>query len=512
MAQYINTNIASLNSQRNLNSSQNALATSLQRLSSGMRINSAKDDSAGLAISDRMTSQINGLDQARRNANDGVSFAQTAEGALATAGDMLQRIRELAVQSANATNTTSDRAALQAEVNQLTSELDRMASTTQFNGQNILDGSLSSATFQVGANANQTITATTANFHTSNYGNYRIGSLIATTSNGLGDLTAGSAAANALPSSASAGASRVLGGTFDINGAAGTKTITVNGPVGPIPADSAKDIARKINDATGDTGVTASARTEFEMESFTPSEAFQLAIASNNTTPITISFNTGATANSDGLAACIKAFNDVAATTGVTAKMNVAGTGITLLNADGGDIVITNNSATATVNIGSQWDGAAYVGGTTPAAGGGVAWATGNIILDSDKSFGLSNVNTPGDFFNAATASAQLQTVSAIDLSSVAGANRAISQVDSALSTVNGQRASYGALQSRFSSTISNLMVSSENLTQARSRIRDTDFAAETANLTRAQILQQAGTAMLAQANAIPNGVMALLQ
>ncbi|MDH5601606.1 MAG: flagellin, partial [Gammaproteobacteria bacterium] len=174
MPQVINTNIMSLNSQRNLNTSQSALQTSLQRLSSGLRINSAKDDAAGLAISERFTSQIRGLDQAVRNANDGISLAQTAEGALAESGNILQRIRELAVQSANATNSASDRQALQSEVSQLVSELDRIASSTEFNGQKLLDGTFGTAIFQVGANANQTIQATTANFRANNFGNYRV--------------------------------------------------------------------------------------------------------------------------------------------------------------------------------------------------------------------------------------------------------------------------------------------------------------------------------------------------
>src|SRR3954449_7627513 len=180
MPQVINMNIASLNAQRNLNQSQSALQTSLQRLSSGLRINSAKDDAAGLAISQRFTSQIRGLDQAARNANDGISLAQTAEGGLGTAGDLLQRMRELAVQSANGTNSSSDRASLQSEVSQLQQELNRIATTTQFNGQNVLDGSLSATQFQVGANANQTINVGIANAQASAIGNFTLGSLSGT--------------------------------------------------------------------------------------------------------------------------------------------------------------------------------------------------------------------------------------------------------------------------------------------------------------------------------------------
>lgn len=174
MASVINTNVASLNSQRNLATSQSQLNTSIQRLSSGMRINSAKDDAAGLAISDRMNSQIKGMTQATRNANDGVSMAQTAEGALSSSGDILQRVRELAVQSSNASNSASDRKALQTEVTQLTSELNRIANTTEFNGQKLMDGSLGTANFQVGANAGQLISMTGANFNTSVYGNNQI--------------------------------------------------------------------------------------------------------------------------------------------------------------------------------------------------------------------------------------------------------------------------------------------------------------------------------------------------
>ncbi len=173
MPQLINSNISSLTAQRNLDKSQSSLATSLQRLSSGLRINSAKDDAAGLAIAERFTSQIRGMNQAVRNANDGISISQTAEGALSSASDILQRVRELAVQSANASNSSSDRQALQSEVNQLTSELDRLAQVTEFNGRKILDGTFGNASFQVGANANQVINVQTGNFRTNQFGDYR---------------------------------------------------------------------------------------------------------------------------------------------------------------------------------------------------------------------------------------------------------------------------------------------------------------------------------------------------
>jgi flagellin len=492
MSQTINTNIASLNAQRNLTTSQGSLASALERLSSGLRINSAKDDAAGLAISERFTAQIRGLDQARRNANDGISLAQVSEGALRAAGDILQRIRELAVQSANASNSAGDRQALNAEVTQLTSELERIAQTTQFNGQNLLDGTFGAAQFQVGANANQTIVATTANFRTTQYGNYRIGAVVATSTNPAGDLVAGSTA-NSIVSNAAA-ASRVAGGTVDINGAAGSTQITI------AAAASAKTAAAQINAQTSNTGVSAVALTEFDLTAFTASSSYSLNITSNNTTAVTIAFTTGATLNADGLSAAVNAFNDVASKTGVTARINTTGDGITLTNAAGENITIANNTGSTTVTV----------GGTATAAGAS-AVGTGQIALDSDKSFNIVAANTT-DFFTATNAAGQLQTVSALDVSNVAAANRSLSIVDSALAAVNGQRARFGALQSRFENTIANLQVTSENLSASRSRIRDADFAAETAALTRAQILQQAGTAVLAQANAIPNNVLSLLR
>ncbi|WP_068634867.1 flagellin N-terminal helical domain-containing protein [Thauera butanivorans] len=492
MAQVINTNIPSLNSQRNLNISQGSLSTSLQRLSSGLRINSAKDDAAGLSISERMSAQINGQNQARRNANDGISLAQTAEGALESASEVLQRIRQLAVQSSNATNSPSDRQALNAEVNQLTAELDRIAKTTEFNGRKLLDGSFTTATFQVGANAGQMISATTANFSTNQYGGYRIGTQAAANSGAKGDLTPGSTPFS-VPSAAAA-TNRVVGGTLTINGAAGSAPVTI--PAGA----SAKTAVQLINTESGTTGVTASAKTEFDIDFSTPNTSYKFDISSDNSTPITVSFTIGAEDN-DGLAAAINAFNDVSAKTGVTARVSDSGDGITLLNAFGENITIANAAS------GSN---AATIGGAAAAAGSTVI-GTGELVLDSDKSFSVTAANTT-DFFNNTNAAAQLQKVSDLDVSSVESSQRTLAIADSALSAINGQRAKFGALQARFETTISNLQISAENLSAARSRIRDTDFAAETANLTRAQILQQAGTAMLAQANALPQQVLQLLQ
>lgn len=480
MAQVINTNTSSLNAQRNLNTSQSGLATSLQRLSSGLRINSAKDDAAGLAISERFTSQIRGLDQAKRNANDGVSLLQTAEGSLQSTGDILQRVRELAVQSANATNSAGDRKAIQAEVGQLLSEADRISQTSEFNGLKLLDGSFGSATFQVGANAGQTIQATTANFRTNGYGNNEV--------------------ANTVPTTLATTATAYTAGSFQLQGIA-TSSIAV------ATTDTAKTLAASINNAAATTGVTATAQND-ESAVFTAGGSYSLAITSDNATAANVSFTVGAAADSSGLASAVSAFNEASSTTGVTAKLNATNNGLVLTNASGANITIANNSASASVTLGAM-NAAGVVGTTAAGATGTTSTSMGYVQMNSDKGFAIGTTGTTAVV--AATA-ATLNTVSTVDVSSVAGASKALKIIDSALAHVNGQRASFGALQSRFETAVTNLQTTSENLSASRSRIQDTDFAAETAKLTRGQILQQAGTAMLAQANSLPNGVLALLR
>jgi flagellin len=520
MASTINTNIQSLTAQRNLAGSQLAMATSMARLSSGLRINSAKDDAAGLAISERFTSQIRGVNQAARNANDGISLSQVAEGALGSSSSILQRIRELAVQSANATNSASDRAALNAEVSQLTAELNRIALTTQFNGQNILDGSFTSATFQVGANANQTIIATTANFTTTKYGNNRMGSAVAASTGGPGDLVLGTASAGTNPATAVAAAtSGILGDTLTVSGATGTATVTVTA------GDSAKTVAANINAQAGTTGVTASARTSLDLDTFDAAGNYSLSVISNNpaSTPVTVAFNIGALPNNaDSLAQAISAFNDKSAQTGITAKINTAGTGITITNDAGSDIFITSTTAAGNFNVVNPSVGP-IPPATTPTAGtpitigaAGTAYITGSISLDSNSSFSVGSPNgaaaTGASFFVGLTAASELQAASTMDVSTVDAATRTLSTVDSSLATISSQRAKFGALQSRFETTISSLQTTSENLSASRSRIQDADFAQETANLSRTQILQQAGTAMVAQANQLPQSVLQLLK
>jgi len=484
MTSIINTNLNSLTAQRNLTTNQASLSNSIQRLSSGLRINSAKDDAAGLAISERFTSQIRGLAQASRNANDGISLAQTGEGALASSATILQRVRELAVQSANATNSASDRKALQAETGQLLSELDRISTTTQFNGQNILDGSLSSAVFQVGANANQTITATTGNFRTSVYGAQLAQSVASVVANG--------------------GTS--IAGTVVVAGI-NTATATL------VAADTAGTAAAKINALSEQTGVTATAKTKANLI-FTLAGATTMTVQGDSGTASNVSFNVSAL-TAAGMAEAVKAFNDVSSSTGITATVNSTSDGLILTNASGADITITNSASSVSTSTLGAFDAVAtaasttgdvYVAGVATTAAG--VTAKGNVEFQSDKGYSLSGTST----LVTGGSSSSLNAVSSIDISTVDGATKALKIVDSAIGAVSSQRASFGALQSRFDSTVSNLAVTGENASASRSRIQDADFASETANLARSQILQQAGTAMVAQANQLPQGVLALLR
>ncbi|MBK1693067.1 flagellin [Ectothiorhodospira mobilis] len=404
MSQVINTNIASLNAQRNLNSSQADLQTALQRLSSGLRINSAKDDAAGLAISERFTTQIRGQNQAIRNAGDGISYAQTAEGALGEVGNLLQRIRELAVQSANATNSNTDREALNKEVQQAIAEINRIASNTQFNDDNILDGSVKELIFQVGANAGQTIVVGGVDARGS-----ELGAFIESTTD--------------LLTAASGGAGTTLEDQFAANDTVNFGTITISsggatvGTIGTFDATSLEDVVSAINSESANTGVRAN------------------------------------------------------------------------LSEDGEEIVFSSALA--------QEDGDA---GFTAGAGFTVTW--GDIGADDGSGFTVT----------ANDANDSIKTLNDLAVDTVANANDTMVTVDYALQQINGFRAELGAIQNRFESNISNLEVGVENLSASRSRILDADFAKETAALTRAQILQQAGTSVLAQANQTPNNVLSLLQ
>ena len=375
MPSVINTNIPSLNTQRNLGTSQSALNTAIQRLSSGLRVNSAKDDAAGLAIAERMSSQVRGLNVAARNANDGVSLAQTADGALGKIGEMVQRVRELAVQSSNATNSKEDRAALQAEVKELKAEIARVADTANFNGTKLLDGSFTSARFQVGADAGQHITV-----------------------DQITDARLGS-----------------LGGTMFAELPIDASTLT---DVDPVDA------------------------------------------------------------------------------------------GVLMIN--GTDIVLT--AAKSPTERKAQLVEAINAADLTPAVEASYDANTNEIILTSREDIEVAGSAPARVGLTAATTPAAEVFVEDLDIGRYHHAQLAIQQADAALGSINGARAELGAVQSRFESAVANILIASENASAARSRIMDADFAAETAAMTRAQILQQAGNAMLAQANQLPQQVLTLLR
>jgi flagellin len=489
MSQSINTNISALTAQRNAAKVSGELSTSMARLSSGLRINGAKDDAAGVAIVERFTSQIRGLNQAARNANDGISLAQTAEGSLGAMSSNLQRIRELAVQSANATNNSNDRKALQQEVSQLASELDRVAKTTQFNGKNLFDGTFGTQAFQVGANANQVISAGMVNARTTAIGNYAV--------NGGGVAAATSGTLNGIG-----------GATATISGSLGSATVTVSANA------VAKDVATNINAQSGSTGVTASARTEAQV-SFQSAGAYTLSLKSDNSTAQTISFTLTANGTADGLSSALSAINEHTSKTGVAATLNADGNAIVLTNETGNDVLLSD---TATANAGNVTVNKLNAAGATTAAAtltsnttAENALSSGYITLDSEKSFSAVDSAT-GSYFGATAQNSTLNTVAAVDVSTYAAANSALKVVDAALSLLNSERAKLGALQSRFESTVSNNQAASENLTASRGRIQDADFAKETAALSRANVLQQAANAMLAQANQAPQQVLQLLR
>ncbi|MEN8189424.1 MAG: flagellin [Thermodesulfobacteriota bacterium] len=496
MALTINTNVASLNAQRNLSHTQKGLNTAMERLSSGLRINSAKDDAAGLAISDRMTSQIRGLNQATRNANDGISLAQTAEGAMQESTNILQRIRELAVQSANATNSAADRAALQAEVNQLKSEMNRIANSTTFNGLKIIDGTFVSQQFQVGPNANETIGVSISSMLADDLGRYYIDGINTNANQGTG------AAAVAFTDEVATNTIGVQ--DLTITGSKGESTVSV------LAGSTAFDIAAAVTNVSSSTGVTADARTTTELSGLSADGVVTLTLGSGGNTA-TIS----ASVTQLDLGKLATVINDQSGVTGVTATVN-AGT-INLIQADGKDIIITDfdhSTAASTINVVSP------DGNSLPLTQGGndSTRISGTIEFSSQDSYTVSSSADPaagGSILNTAAATNEIalfQEVTLIDISDIAGANDALKITDAALGKIDAQRGDLGALMNRFESTISNLMNVAENLTAARSRIRDADIAQETSVMTQRNILQQAGVSILTQANQTPQLALQLLQ
>src|SRR5690554_3838863 len=498
MPQVINTNIASLNAQRNLNASQGAANVALERLSSGLRINSAKDDAAGLAISERFQSQISGLNQAQRNANDGISLAQTAEGAMDEITNNLQRIRELAVQSANATNSISDRQALNQEVQQRLEEINRIAAQTSFNGLKVLDGTFATQTFQVGANTGETIAV----------------SGLDTRGSQIGAIVDGTHLLSDLALEPETEAMGIAGLDFDAgDGVSGTITVG-DGPdtLGTINIEGARsldDIVDQIRqqiDANADLkGITAfvnddgddivlSNSTDVEL-TFTPNLEDGDDPAGTFTTATTVA----AAENSTTIDEFFKDGNTIDFTVTVNdVEIEVQGASslndiIAFVNARANDTGVEANLDASNRNImfSSQFNEPFEV----------------NIVADT-------NGDTTNNIDVTVSGTVERDTVSAndLDISTRQGADLAMIAVDYAIDTINGFRAELGAVQNRFESTIANLSTTSENLSASNSRIRDADFAAETAELARTQVLQQAGLSVLAQANARPQQVLQLLQ
>lgn len=503
MPQIINTNVSSLLAQSSLNKSQNALATSLARLSSGLRINSAKDDAAGLAISERLTTQIRGVNQAIRNANDGISISQVGEAALGESVNALQRMRELALQSANGSNSAVDRTTLQSEVAQLTAEITRIADTTSYGGRKLFDGTFGQALFQVGAQANETIGFTLTDTDATRLGVHRVAIASATANDGFGR---GTATATTAP------INNVAGGTLTIVGSA-TAVVTV------VAASSAREAAAAVNAETPTTGVSADARTVVRLSGLNAAGTVGFTLSADDGSTVLNSAAVSATLTSiTDLSAIADSVNLTSGTTGIQAVINGNGTSIDLISESGDDIIIegfTHSVTTSTINAISRnyandtsGDTVVLTGTTVPSTDS--TRMMGEVQLSSVNAFNVTS--NSADINPVAQESSTLVAVSSINISTVAGSQSAIGVIDGALDLINSIRGNMGAVQNRMSSTIANLESISNNVSAGRSRVRDADFAAETTELTRNQILQQAGTAMLAQANALPQNVLSLLQ
>jgi flagellin len=557
MALSVNTNIASLTVQKNLTKASDALSTSMTRLSSGLKINSAKDDAAGLQISNRLTSQIKGLTVAVKNANDGISIAQTAEGAMQESTNILQRMRELALQSANGSNSDDDRTSLQQEFTALSGELTRIASTTTFGGRNLLDGSFSSTSFQIGSNANETISFGMKDISATGLkGTYNEASVTGSTTSLAASITGGKLAYTA------------TGGALYAAPAADT-SVTVNGTsVALATGDDIDAAIAKFNAQSAKTGVTASkddlgtslvlsSGSAFKVQSDDPAgntaSGFNDAAAVDGAQELA----TAADVVVNGTTISLAAGDDLAAIVGkFTGITNVTASGkdgrLTLKSVDGTDIKLGNSADTALQGAGAlaklgltsgttkaalTEDTSITVNGTEVkfksgadldsivssinSASTGVTAsknADGTIKFAGDKDIviadGSSGTGLTSLGLTAGTTSAVKQetTVANLSILDAASAQTAIQALDGAIAQVDSSRAELGAIQNRFDATVSNLNSISENSTAARSRVQDADFASETAELTKQQTLQQASTAILSQANQLPSAVLKLLQ
>ena len=491
MALTLNTNIDSLTAQNNLTGSQSLLSQSLTRLSSGLRINSAADDAAGLAIGQQFTTQINGTNQAINNANDAVSEAQTAAGALTTIVNNLQSIRTLAVESANGSNSAADRAALDSQVQQQIAEITQIAAQTTFNGSNVLNGTAGTTVYQVGANVGDTIAV---NLSTGVEAN-QIGQFASIT--GVGNGTA--LAAGDLTLAVNGGTAAAIGAT---SAGSGNAVGQANG--------SAYSVVQAIN-AAGIQGLTASASTKTAALTITNvgttgalAGNYQLVINGINVFGATGLALAASNANQLTQAQLQTAINNVSAQTGVTADSQAAGGALELQAADGSTITYTQTTLGPIPRVVSP--GQFPVPRTPPTVPcpcphprrSRSAARLPRTSFVSGVAAGLTSLNTA--------------PLSSQNVLTVAGANNTIQSVDSALASVSALQSTLGAIQNRFTSAVSNLTSTAQNLTQSRSTIVDANFAQETANLTQAQVLEQAGISVLAQANQEPQLILKLLQ
>ena len=491
MALTVNTNIASITTQGNLNKAGGALATSMQRLSSGLRINSAKDDAAGLQIANRLTSQINGLGQAVKNVNDGISIAQTAEGAMQASTDILQKMRTLALSSATGSLSADDRKSNNDEYQALTSELTRISQTTTFGGQKLLDGSYGTKAIQVGANANETINLSLENVAADNIGSQQVKSA-ALKPNADGNIAT----------------------TLNVTGNGQTAKVVVE------KGDSAKTIAAGLNGSIGGLSATASTQVKFSVDEVvtkgttTPAVAgvpanFELTVGKS-----TVKF-VGVT-DTAGLADQLKSN---AAKLGISVNYDEAKGTLEVKSDTGENLSFKSGAGAAAISVNVKDGSGKYAVDAsdveTPtkldATVNNVIVATGQVSLDSSKGYAIADAGTTA-LFGKADVSSDKVTIAETDVTDAYNAQNALSIIDKAIGTIDSVRSGLGATQNRLTTTADNLQNIQKNSTAARSTVQDVDFASETAELTKQQTLQSASTAILSQANQLPSAVLKLLQ
>lgn len=463
MAVTVNTNVSAMTAQRYLNSASNGVANSMEKLSSGLRINSAKDDAAGLQISNRLTSQTNGLNVAMRNANDGISMAQTAEGAMQESTNMLHRMRDLALQSANGSNSDDDRAAIQKEVTALQTEMTRIADTTTFGGQNLLDGSFGTKEFQIGSNANETIGVSLSDISSDAIGNYAAGGT-AGTKFGVSETGAGKDFVKVDASK-----------TLNLDGPNGTKELTLT------TGNKLTEVVSEINNAN--TGIKAGTSVTTELTNLKEDETGTLVVGEDKF--------------------------DLSKYKGDTKKLaeDLGKSGYSAEVADNGSLSITAKDVDGIKVDDAKKDGVT-LDGKVAAADGNEIVVNAQLKLSSSDHFKISG-NLAAELTGTDTGS--LNSVKDIDLTTVDGSQNALEVIDAAIAGIDSQRADLGAVQNRFNHTLNNLSNINENVNASNSRIKDVDFAKETTNMTKNQILQQASTSILAQAKQIPQSALSLL-